>query len=1066
MKPFRLPRKDRPETVLVLGSGALQIGQAGEFDYSGSQALKALREEGIRTVLINPNIATVQTGTDLADAVYLLPVEPNFVEQVIVKEKIDAILLSFGGQTALDCGLKLDDAGVFKRHNVRVLGTPTRAIRLTEDRKLFNDELISIGVSVAKSHAVSNVEDAAKAAASLGYPVMLRAGFSLGGKGSAIVHSEEQVRAVAARALIGTGQVLVEECLLGWKEVEYEVVRDAKDNAITVCNMENVDPMGIHTGESIVVAPTQTLDDDEHQMLRDVALKTIRHLGIVGECNIQYALSPHKREYRVIEVNARLSRSSALASKATGYPLAYVAAKIAVGYDLYEIPNGITHRTTAFFEPALDYVVVKIPRWDFDKFPRIDRRLGPEMKSVGEVMAIGRSLPEAFQKGLRMLETAGVDGLSSSAYSFADIERELREPTPRRIFALKSGMTKERVHDLTKIDIFFLAEIAQIAAMETELETNALDNDRLRRAKLLGFSDSAIARAGKETPHAIAAARHKAGIVPHLAKVDTLAAEYPARSNYLYLSYAAREHELRQAEKRVLVIGSGCYRIGSSVEFDWCCVSAVEACRELGYETVLLNCNPETVSTDYDVCDALIFDELTLETVEDVVRAINPIGVIVSFGGQTSNSLALKLSALGIPILGTASSSIDRAEDRQKFSELCDAQGIAQPAWRKHASLENIDSVVDDLGGFPVIVRPSYVLSGAAMRVARHRDELLHFLKNATDVSPEHPVVMSKFHENAREIELDGVANHGKIVQFAISEHIENAGVHSGDATLVMPPQGLTLETIRSVRRIAETLAKALDVTGPFNLQLLARHNNVRVIELNLRASRSFPFVSKMLGINFVREATRAMFGASLSAQTRDPLNLDYVGVKAARFSFRRMPDVDPVLGVEMASTGEVGCIGRSVGEALLKSMLSCGFAIPKRGVLLSLGPMRDKYRFKEEALALKEMGLKLFATTGTAEVLRGEEIDCEVVAKESSDLTHPFALDLIKRGDIDLVINIPREYDVSGTPDGYTIRRGAIDLEVGLITDLHLARAFIRALRDVGLQGLEIEPISAYLKN
>ena len=1069
MKPLRNPRRERPGTVLVLGSGALQIGQAGEFDYSGSQALKALREEGVRTILVNPNIATIQTS-DLADEVYLLPVEPEFIEQIIVKEAVDGVLLSFGGQTALTCGLALEEAGVFAKHGVRVLGTPVRSIRLTEDRALFNAELSSIGVSVAVSRAVTSVEDAVEAAIAIGFPVMLRAGFSLGGKGSAVASSAEEVRELAARTLLGTGQALVEEYLLGWKEVEYEVVRDASDNAITVCNMENVDPMGIHTGESIVVAPTQTLDDHDHQTLRDVALKVIRHLGIVGECNIQYALSPITGEYRVIEVNARLSRSSALASKATGYALAYVAAKIAVGYDLHEIPNGITHKTTAFFEPALDYLVVKIPRWDFDKFPGIDRRLGPEMRSVGEIMAIGRSFPEAVQKGMRMLEM-GVTGLSGSAYVFDDLERELREPTPRRLFAvvqaLKGGMTIDRVHELTHIDRFFLHELARIAEQERRLEegpTCLEEPGALARCKELGFSDKALAAAAGTRPDEIAARRRAAGVVPHLAKIDTLAAEYPARSNYTYLTYAAWEHEVAPVPKTVLVLGSGCYRIGASVEFDWCCVNAVMACRELGYNTVLLNCNPETVSTDYDVCDTLVFDEVTLETVLELCSALEPEGVIVGVGGQTSNNLALALHAAGIPLLGSPPSSIDEAEDRDKFSQLCDRLEIDQPRWMRHVSLDDVDDAVARVGGFPVVVRPSYVLSGAAMRVAHRREDLLFYLANATSVSPEHPVVFSHFEENAREIEYDGVAIDGVVIHFAVSEHIENAGVHSGDATLMMPPQRLALETVRRARRICETLAKALRVTGPFNVQMLSRHSAVKVIEFNLRASRSLPFVSKVLGVNFAREGTRAMLGAPVDRKlVRDPLDLDFVAVKAARFSFRRLPGVDPVLGVEMASTGEVGCFGWSADEALMKAMLSIGFRVPTRGVLLSLGPMRDKYRFKEEAQLLRSMGLELYGTPGTAAVLAEESVDCIIVGKEAEDTSHPFAVDLMRAGAIDMVVNIPREYDDTGVPDGYHIRRAAVDLELPLVTALPLARALIRAMSGLAQHPLQVLPMSAY---
>jgi len=892
-----LPTK--PKRVLVLGAGALQIGQAGEFDYSGSQALKALKEEGVHTVLINPNIATIQTSEELAGAVYFLPVDPYFVEKVIVEERIDAILLSFGGQTALNCGLALEASGVLERRGVRVLGTPVSTIRATEDRQIFNEKLAEIDVKVARSRATKSPKEALEAAREIGFPIIMRAGFSLGGKGSAIVKNEQEFRDVVDRAFTGVPQVLVEECLSGWKEIEYEVVRDADDNCITVCNMENVDPMGIHTGDSIVVAPSQTLNDHEYQLLRDIAIKTIRHLGIVGECNIQYALDPKSTDYRVIEVNARLSRSSALASKATGYPLAYVAAKIAMGYALPQIPNAITKVTTAFFEPALDYIVCKVPRWDFEKFVGVDRKIGPEMKSVGEVMAIGRSFPEALQKALRMLEI-GVQGLDPKAFDFPDVKVELAHPTPRRIFAvaraLEMGMTVEEIASLSSMDPFFLREIARVVKLGGDLERisktgglKGIERPMLLDAKRAGFSDTTIATCTGATDVEVRELRHKLGVRPHLAQIDTLAAEYPAETNYLYLTYAAGQSDVAPSSlKKIMVLGSGCYRIGSSVEFDWCCVNAATAARDLGYETILLNCNPETVSTDYDLCDKLVFDEISLETVLEIYEHDKPDGVFVSMGGQTPNNLALKLHRLGVKVLGTAPESVDCAEDRKKFSALCDQLGIDQPRWAEHGAVTDLEKTVESLGGFPVLVRPSYVLSGAAMKVAHGAPELKNYLSAATDISREHPVVMTKFESHAREIEFDAVANKGEIVRWAISEHVENAGVHSGDATLVLPPQGLYLETIRSVRRIGAKLARALNVTGPFNIQLLSRHNEVKVIECNLRASRSFPFVSKVLGTNFIREAARVMLGAPSTPSVIDPLNLDYVAVKAPMFSFRR----------------------------------------------------------------------------------------------------------------------------------------------------------------------------------
>lgn len=1057
--------------VLVLGSGALQIGQAGEFDYSGSQALKALREEGIRTVLLNPNIATVQTSHDLADEIYFLPVTPEFVEPILAKEGVDAILLSFGGQTALDCGLALDKSGALERAGVTVLGTPTRAIRATEDRGLFAAALAEIGVFVAKSRLAHSIAEVIAAAREIGLPVMVRAGFSLGGKGAAIVHEESELERVATRALANGAGVLVEECLSGWKEIEYEVVRDAADNAITVCNIENIDPMGIHTGESIVVAPTQTLDDRDHQLLRDVALKTIRHLGIVGECNIQYALSPKTGEYRVIEVNARLSRSSALASKATGYPLAYVAAKIALGYTLPEIPNGVTKVTTAFFEPALDYVVCKLPRWDFAKFDGAVDRIGPEMKSVGEVMAIGRTIGEALQKGIRMLDI-GARGLDADAFSFPNLSAELSAPSSRRIFAvakaLETGISIEAIFEQTGIDPFFLGEIAEILQITNQLRGTGVPSESLlRTAKRAGFSDAQIAAHTNTTETDIRLARTTAGIRPHLAAIDTLAAEYPAQTAYLYFSYAADVVEIprERGEGAVLVLGSGCYRIGSSVEFDWSCVGALAASRELGKKTILLNNNPETVSTDYDVADLLVFDELSLETVLEVCAALGPAGVIPSMGGQTANNLVAGLAREGVKVFGTSPSSIHIAESRDRFSTLCDELGIRQPAWVAHTSATTVDAAVATVGGFPVVVRPSYVLSGAAMRVAHSSTELEEYLARAANVSPEHPVVVSKFIDDAREIEIDAVAASGRIVHLAISEHIENAGVHSGDATLVLPPQRLFTETVRRARRIAEALARALDVTGPFNIQLLARGSDVQVIECNLRASRSLPFVSKVLDINFAREATRLMLGASSAQPTRNSLELDIVGVKAPQFSYRRITGADPIFRIEMRSTGEVGCFGRTEGEALTKAMLSVGFRYPRRGVLLSLGPIREKYRFADEARRLASAGLTLYATGGTARILAAEGIICIPVAKGVATTEEgPSALALMRDGAIDLVINVAREYEPSGLPDGALIRRCAIDLEIPLLTDLMGARAVVDAFLDYPHPRLDVLSWRAYL--
>lgn len=1044
-----LPKK--PRRVLILGSGALQIGQAGEFDYSGSQAIKALREEGVRTVLINPNIATIQTSEEFADKIYLNAVTTDFVERIIQQEEVDAILLSFGGQTALNCGVALDQRGVLERHGVRVLGTPVKSILDTEDRQLFKDRLEEIGVKTARSFACDSVEAARAAVAKLGLPVMLRGAFALGGKGSAVVREEDHVAPALRRAFDQVPQVLVEEYLGGWKEIEYEVVRDGRNNCITVCNMENFDPMGIHTGESIVVAPSQTLNDEEYQLLRTIAIKVIRHLGIVGECNIQYALDPNGTDYRVIEVNARLSRSSALASKATGYPLAYVAAKIALGFTLPEIPNGITRRTTAFFEPALDYLVCKFPRWDLAKFKGASTRIGSEMKSVGEVMAIGRTFPEVIQKAVRMLDI-GVDGVDPDAFVAPDVRDALENPTPSRVFsiarAFREGMSVDEVHDLTRIDRWFLHGLKAVTAMDTDLRAHAgqdLDRETMLRAKQLGFSDKGISKRLGIDQHRVRKARIEAEVRPHIAKIDTLAAEFPAETNYLYSTYHAGASESAVSKrKNIMVLGSGTYRIGSSVEFDWCCVNAAQAAAELGYETVMLNYNPETVSTDYDVCDKLVFDEVSLESVLDVYERERPSGVVVSMGGQVPNNLAIRLHQAGVKILGTHAENIDNAEDRSRFSSLLDRLGIDQPPWAHLTEADRAMPLVDKLGGFPVLVRPSYVLSGAAMSVAHEKNELIRILERAKAVSSDHPVVMTAFELGAREIEIDAVADRGEMVLWAICEHVEDAGVHSGDATLMLPPQSVPIPVIHKARKIASELARALEITGPYNVQMLAKKGEVRVIECNLRASRSLPFVSKVTGNNFVREAMRRML------DVREPvvnhaLDLDYVGAKVPMFSFPRLVGADPLLGVEMASTGEVGCFGDDAHEALLHGLLATGFRYPTKGVLLSLGPLTGKYAFVEEARALSErLKLPIFATAGTAEVLKGVGIACTELSKGEGERS---AVAMIGEGRVDLVINVPRSYDELGRPDGYLIRRRAVDAEVPLITDLMLARALVSAM-------------------
>jgi carbamoyl-phosphate synthase large subunit len=1043
----------KPKRVLVLGSGALQIGQAGEFDYSGSQAIKALSEEGIQSVLVNPNIATIQTSDGMADRLYLYAVTPDVVAEVARKEGVDAILLSFGGQTALNCGLELHRRGLLDELGISVLGPPIQAIEDTENRQRFNLGLGEIGVKVARSRACANPAEAREAASAIGFPVMLRGAYALGGKGSGVVESEVELERALSRAFSGgMKQVLVEEYLRGWKEIEYEIVRDCRDNAVAVCNMENLDPMGIHTGESIVVAPSQTLNDAEYQLLRSVAIRVARRFGIVGECNVQFALDPRSCDYRVIEVNARLSRSSALASKATGYPLAYVGAKLALGYTLAEIPNSITRRTTAFFEPSLDYIVCKVPRWDLEKFRGAVEVIGSEMKSVGEVMAIGRSFPEAIQKALRMLDI-GVKGLDPNAFEFEDLESELERATPRRIFALakaiQTGMSIERIHELTHVDPWFLRAIEPVVTISAEIAgaKPLLPVELLRRAKELGFSDHAIDVLRGEPRGTNRKRRRQAGIRPHLSHIDTMAAEFPAETNYLYSSYHASESDGKpSSRKKIMVLGSGVYRIGSSVEFDWCAVHALQAASALGFETIMLNYNPETVSTDYDVCDRLVFDEISLETVLDLCETEKPDGIVVSMGGQIPNNLALRLSDAGLPVIGTHPKNIDRAEDRSKFSALLDALGIDQPNWAHARDVSEVDAIVERLGGYPVLVRPSYVLSGAAMSVAHEANELHRILARAKRVSPEHPVVVSKFESHAREVELDGVADRGRLVLWAISEHIEDAGVHSGDATLVLPPQTLYIATIRRIKEISVAIARELQITGPFNIQFLARHNTVKVIECNLRASRSFPFVSKVTGQNFAAEATRRMLGVRQEVTNRS-LDLDHVGVKVPMFSFSRLRGVDPMLGVEMASTGEVGCLGRDLHEALLNGLVATGFRFPERGVLLSLGPLADKYSFADEAkIIADELKLPIFATAGTAEMLLTLGIQCVPVAKtESGERT---ALALIEANLVDLVINVPREYDALGRPDGYFIRRCAVDHGVPLITDLQLARAVIEALR------------------
>jgi carbamoyl-phosphate synthase large subunit len=1062
--------------VLLLGSGALKIGEAGEFDYSGSQSLKALKEEGIETVLINPNIATVQTSEGIADNVYFLPVTPYFVERVIAKERPDGILLSFGGQTALNCGVELYKSGVLERYGIKVLGTPVQAIIDTEDREKFVQRLDEIGVKTIRSEAVCNNSQARRAATQLGYPVIIRAAYALGGLGSGFCNNEQELDELCEKAFSYSSQVLVEKSLKGWKEIEYEVVRDRYDNCITVCNMENFDPLGIHTGESIVVAPSQTLSNSEYHKLRELAIRIIRHIGIVGECNVQYALDPESEDYRVIEVNARLSRSSALASKATGYPLAFVAAKLGLGYGLFELKNTVTKSTSAFFEPALDYVVCKIPRWDLSKFHGVERELGSSMKSVGEVMSIGRTFEEAIQKGLRMIGQGMHGFVENKELKIADIDKALREPTDKRIFviskAMRAGYTADLIHSLTKIDKWFLYKLQYIMETSKELHTyNALQSvpsALLHKAKRQGFSDFQIARAiGEDDVEQgalkVRAHRKALGILPVVKQIDTLAAEYPAQTNYLYLTYSGEEDDVAYAgdKRSVVVLGSGAYRIGSSVEFDWCGVQALNTIRREGYRSVMINYNPETVSTDYDICDRLYFDELTFERVLDIIEKENPHGVIVSTGGQIPNNLALRLDSQGVHILGTSATSIDNAEDRDKFSAMLDRIGVDQPEWRTLTSMKDIAAFIDKVG-FPVLVRPSYVLSGAAMNVCSNEDELNRFLKLAANVSQKHPVVVSRFIEHSKEIEMDAVAQDGEIVAYAISEHIEFAGVHSGDATIQFPPQKLYIETVRRIKRISRKIAKELNISGPFNIQYLARDNDIKVIECNLRASRSFPFVSKVLKLNFIDMATRIMLGKRVEKPAKSLFDLDYVGIKASQFSFNRLQNADPVLGVDMASTGEVGCLGEDTQCAILKAMLSVGYRIPQKNILLSTGDAKQKADMLSAARLLQQKGYSLFATGGTSRYLSENGIDNTLVYWPD-EKQEPQALGLLHRKEIDMVVNIPKDLSVGELDNGYQIRRAAVDLNIPLLTNARLASAFISAFCSLSVDDLIIKSWAEY---
>ncbi|MDE7449595.1 MAG: carbamoyl-phosphate synthase (glutamine-hydrolyzing) large subunit [Paramuribaculum sp.] len=1068
------------QKVLLLGSGALKIGEAGEFDYSGSQALKAMKEEGITTVLINPNIATVQTSDGFADKIYFLPVTPYFVEKVIEKERPDGILLAFGGQTALNCGVELYKSGVLEKYNVEVLGTPVQAIMDTEDRELFVKKLDEIDIKTIKSEAVNSIEDAKRAASELGYPVIVRAAYALGGLGSGFCDNEEELIALTEKALSFSPQVLVEKSLKGWKEVEYEVVRDRYDNCITVCNMENFDPLGIHTGESIVVAPSQTLSNEDYHWLRKLAIKIIRHIGIVGECNVQYAFDPESMDYRVIEVNARLSRSSALASKATGYPLAFVAAKLGLGYGLFDLKNSVTKETSAFFEPALDYIVCKIPRWDLGKFHGVRREIGSSMKSVGEIMAIGRTFEEVIQKGLRMIGQGMHGFVGNKVTDASNLDKSLSEPTDKRIFyiaqALEQGYSVDRIHQLTKIDKWFLYRLQNIVTTWHEMrDTDSLESlspALLRQAKEQGFSDFQVGRAVlkdkmtqvEKTISDVRALRKANGIVPVVKQIDTLAAEYPAQTNYLYLTYNGSHNDVTYLhdQRSIIVLGSGAYRIGSSVEFDWCSVNALMTVKKEGWRSVMINYNPETVSTDYDMCDRLYFDELTFERVMDIIDLEDPHGVILSVGGQIPNNLATRLDAENINILGTSAKSIDNAEDRNKFSAMLDRLGIDQPRWRELTSFDDINKFIDEVG-FPVLVRPSYVLSGAAMNVCSNPDELERFLRLAANVSKQHPVVVSEFIQNAKEIEMDAVAQEGEIKAYAISEHIEFAGVHSGDATIQFPPQKLYVETMRRIKKVSSQIAKALNISGPFNIQFLAKNNDIKVIECNLRASRSFPFVSKVLKINFIDLATKVMLGLPVEKPHKSAFDLDYVGIKASQFSFSRLQGADPVLGVDMSSTGEVGCIGVDTSEAILKSMLSVGLRIPRKSILLSTGTAKEKTAMLDAAHELHNNGYRIFATGGTHQFLNDNGIPAVRCYWPSQPDREPQALQLLHDKEIDLVVNIPKNLSTTELSNGYKIRRAAIDLNIPLLTNSRLASAFIHAFTTLSLDDIEIKSWDEY---
>ncbi len=1066
--------------VLLLGSGALKIGEAGEFDYSGSQALKAMKEEGIHTVLINPNIATVQTSDGFADKIYFLPVTPYFVEKVIEKERPDGILLAFGGQTALNCGVELYESGVLEKYSVKVLGTPVQAIVDTEDRELFVKKLDQIDIKTIKSEAVNNTEEALRVANALGYPVIVRAAYALGGLGSGFCDNDDELKSLVEKALSFSPQVLVEKSLKGWKEVEYEVVRDSYDNCITVCNMENFDPLGIHTGESIVVAPSQTLTNDDYHYLRQLAIKIIRHIGIVGECNVQYAYDPDSMDYRVIEVNARLSRSSALASKATGYPLAFVAAKLGLGYGLFELKNSVTKDTSAFFEPALDYIVCKIPRWDLGKFHGVRREIGSSMKSVGEVMSVGRTFEEVIQKGLRMIGQGMHGFVGNHELNIQDLDKALMEPTDKRIFviakAMENGYTVDRTHELTKIDRWFLFKLQNIINTSHELSAystvESLPVELMRQAKSQGFSDFQIARSvlkqdmtdAEAANQKVREIRKAMGVVPVVKQIDTLAAEYPARTNYLYLTYngSTNDVDYLHDHRSIVVLGSGAYRIGSSVEFDWCSVNALLTVKKEGWRSVMINYNPETVSTDYDMCDRLYFDELTYERVMDILDLEQPHGVILSVGGQIPNNLAMRLDKQDVNILGTSAKSIDNAEDRHKFSEMLDRLGIDQPRWRELTSFDDIHSFIDEVG-FPVLVRPSYVLSGAAMNVCSNYEELDRFLQLAANVSKQHPVVVSEFIQNAKEIEMDAVAQNGEIKVYAISEHIEFAGVHSGDATIQFPPQKLYVETMRRIKKVSSAIAKALDISGPFNIQFLAKNNDIKVIECNLRASRSFPFVSKVLKINFIDLATKVMLGIPVEKPAKSAFDLDYVGIKASQFSFSRLQGADPVLGVDMSSTGEVGCIGDDTSEAVLKSMLAVGLRIPEKAVLLSTGTPKQKASMLEAAHRLHNKGFRIYATAGTHQFLNDNGIPAIKVYWPSQSDMQPQALDLLHRHEIDLVLNIPKNLTSAELSNGYKIRRAAIDLNIPLLTNARLASAFIDAFTNLTLDDIEIKSWDEY---